>query len=416
MQAIIQYHDATGLPVELPMQGDTLVIGREAGCQVMLDDPGVSKRHAQIIRVENEYIVRDQGSVNGTFVGEHRITHHTLHDGDVIHIGKHELIFRLMAGGERGAGLPAVAAAMQGGEAGGELAPVIEPQPFTQQDWLQEQVAAMGARDESRRKIVGWALNGAIVAGIIVVVVVILMLRAANNDARGMGTVTLEMGYPQILRVPERPGVLSITVAPADLVQFAFDPQDARIKDLWVADPYFYFVIATPANTGDGIIRCAGGRKYTINVIVNPQRKAGPKPYAEEYVNAKTASDEVKAAKAREWARNAGNMALTQPPVALSMVDVADAYADRALARELDLEGIRDKARKALDQQWRDLCLRCNQAVKQADFDKKARVLREMLQLIPDERDLRHQWAQSNLEATEYAIVKRRRATGPWGG
>jgi pSer/pThr/pTyr-binding forkhead associated (FHA) protein len=348
--------------------------------------------------------------VNGTFVGEHRITHHTLHDGDVIRIGTHEMIFRLIEV------VPAVPAVMPGVEAGGELAPVIEPQPFTQQDWLQDQVAAMGAQDETRRKVVGWVLNGAIVAGIIVVVVVIMMLRGPGNDAVGMGTVTLEMGYPQILRVPERPAALDVTVSPSDLVQFSFDPEDARIKDLWIADPYFYFVIATPSNTGEGTIRCAGGKEYTINVIVNAQQKAGPKAYAQEYANAKTATDEVKAAKAREWARNASDIARTQPAVAFSMVDVADAYADRALARELDLEGIREKAKKALDQQWRGLCLKCNQVVKQADLDKKAQVLREMLQLIPDERDLRHQWAQLNLQATEFSIVKRRRTTSPWGG
>ena len=119
------------------MQGDTLLIGREQECGLMLDDPGVSKRHAQIIRVENEYIIRDQGSVNGTYVGEHRITHHTLRDGDRIKIGKHDLLFRAEPDAAVSSGGLATIPATQGTGAAG-LARVVEPAPFAQPGWMEE--------------------------------------------------------------------------------------------------------------------------------------------------------------------------------------------------------------------------------------------------------------------------------------
>ena len=78
-------------------EGDN-VIGRDPGCSVWLDAPGVSRRHARIrIDSSNRRVALDDlGSTNGTLVRRSRI-HGTiaLNDGDPITVGTVDLIIRL---------------------------------------------------------------------------------------------------------------------------------------------------------------------------------------------------------------------------------------------------------------------------------------------------------------------------------
>jgi hypothetical protein len=69
------------------MSGDSLVIGREASCDLSLKDRQVSRRHATIYRQVNRYFLRDLGSRNGTFVNDNLvIAPRQLQDGDLIRI------------------------------------------------------------------------------------------------------------------------------------------------------------------------------------------------------------------------------------------------------------------------------------------------------------------------------------------
>lgn len=83
--------DALGGLIELGH--GTLTIGRSAACQVQLNNDSVSRRHAQISRSGNEYVLRDLESTNGTFVNDLRIHTTSLVAGDRIHIGNHILKF-----------------------------------------------------------------------------------------------------------------------------------------------------------------------------------------------------------------------------------------------------------------------------------------------------------------------------------
>jgi DNA-binding winged helix-turn-helix (wHTH) protein len=81
----------------LPLADGENVIGRDPGCDVWLDAPGVSRRHAAIAinLVENRVLLRDLGSTNGTFLGRVRITEPAaLSDGDAIKMGTVVLKFR----------------------------------------------------------------------------------------------------------------------------------------------------------------------------------------------------------------------------------------------------------------------------------------------------------------------------------
>lgn len=67
-------------------------IGRSADCQLSLDDPLVSRRHALLTVSENGVMIEDLGSRNGVLINGTRISgRHMLSDGDKIGIGAQEM-------------------------------------------------------------------------------------------------------------------------------------------------------------------------------------------------------------------------------------------------------------------------------------------------------------------------------------
>ncbi|MBA4178178.1 MAG: GGDEF domain-containing protein [Leptothrix sp. (in: Bacteria)] len=66
----------------------TLALGRAPDCQVQLDSPGISRRHAEFAVSDDSVRLRDLGSVNGTHVNERRIDGSVLlRDGDMLRLG-----------------------------------------------------------------------------------------------------------------------------------------------------------------------------------------------------------------------------------------------------------------------------------------------------------------------------------------
>ncbi len=63
------------------------VIGRRPDCDLQLCYEGVSRRHARVLFRQDEYIIEDLGSANGTRINGQAITLHTLQDGDVLRFG-----------------------------------------------------------------------------------------------------------------------------------------------------------------------------------------------------------------------------------------------------------------------------------------------------------------------------------------
>ena len=53
----------------------------------------MSRRHAEFVRTEDGFTVRDVGSLNGTYVNRDRIDEATLAGGDEVQIGKYRLVF-----------------------------------------------------------------------------------------------------------------------------------------------------------------------------------------------------------------------------------------------------------------------------------------------------------------------------------
>jgi hypothetical protein len=81
-----------------PLLGALTIVGRGSDVDVVIDDPGVSRRHAEIrVTTDGPRLVahlRDLGSTNGTFIDGNRVTGAVLHDGNRITMGRTRLTFR----------------------------------------------------------------------------------------------------------------------------------------------------------------------------------------------------------------------------------------------------------------------------------------------------------------------------------
>jgi hypothetical protein len=67
--------------------------GRHPESDIFLDDVTVSRRHAEIVRGESGYLVRDSGSLNGTYLNRERVEEAPLDNGDELQIGTFKLVF-----------------------------------------------------------------------------------------------------------------------------------------------------------------------------------------------------------------------------------------------------------------------------------------------------------------------------------
>jgi pSer/pThr/pTyr-binding forkhead associated (FHA) protein len=81
---------------------DLVTAGRHPESDIFLDDVTVSRRHAQFVRTDRGYLVKDVGSLNGTYVNRQRIDQVALSGGDEVQIGKYRLIYLIATAGGGG--------------------------------------------------------------------------------------------------------------------------------------------------------------------------------------------------------------------------------------------------------------------------------------------------------------------------
>jgi hypothetical protein len=85
---------ADGLTVqEIPLHVGRLIVGRTADNDVQIDSRFVSRHHCQVITTSHSCVVEDLNSTNGIYVKSNRVRRYNLNDGDVVLLGKHELIY-----------------------------------------------------------------------------------------------------------------------------------------------------------------------------------------------------------------------------------------------------------------------------------------------------------------------------------
>ena len=73
---------------KLGLGGSGIRIGREASvCEIVLENPKVSRLHAEVVSIDGKVLLIDRNSSNGTFVNDQKIDKRFLQDGDIIYFG-----------------------------------------------------------------------------------------------------------------------------------------------------------------------------------------------------------------------------------------------------------------------------------------------------------------------------------------
>ncbi len=132
MRFEISYPGGTTHEVELP--GNVCVVGRDPGCDIVLNDSKCSRRHAVVEYGPQGLVIRDMGSANGIYVNGKKVEQAPLGPGDTVRVG--EVKLRLLAEiGETvvmapdGLNLDVIGGPSELGDTGERPAPIAPPAP-----------------------------------------------------------------------------------------------------------------------------------------------------------------------------------------------------------------------------------------------------------------------------------------------
>jgi pSer/pThr/pTyr-binding forkhead associated (FHA) protein len=76
-----------------PLDRPVLNIGRRPDNQLVIDDPRVSRVHAQLRAIRGRYVIFDLDSTGGTFVNNQPVRQSVLYTGDVVSLAGVPLVF-----------------------------------------------------------------------------------------------------------------------------------------------------------------------------------------------------------------------------------------------------------------------------------------------------------------------------------
>jgi hypothetical protein len=91
------------VPLEGPQTGELFslgsraIVGTSPDCTIVLKDPSISGRHAEIAIAGRGYRITDLGSTNGTYVNDKRVTSEDLIDNDSVRLGRTNFKFKSMS-------------------------------------------------------------------------------------------------------------------------------------------------------------------------------------------------------------------------------------------------------------------------------------------------------------------------------
>ncbi|TAK51800.1 MAG: FHA domain-containing protein [Gammaproteobacteria bacterium] len=92
MARIVIAHDGSQIG-ERSLGCGRLIIGRTPDNDLQVDNKFVSRHHCQIITTAEGSVIEDLNSTNGIYVKSKRVRRHHLNDGDVVVLGKHEIMY-----------------------------------------------------------------------------------------------------------------------------------------------------------------------------------------------------------------------------------------------------------------------------------------------------------------------------------
>ena len=79
------------LALDWSAEPQELLVGRGSGCDVVLSDPTVSRRHARLILRDGRWVLQDLGSTNGSHLNGRRVGRCQLRPGDELYLGQARL-------------------------------------------------------------------------------------------------------------------------------------------------------------------------------------------------------------------------------------------------------------------------------------------------------------------------------------
>jgi type II secretory pathway predicted ATPase ExeA len=79
--------------IERVLTPGRLVIGRTPDNDLQIDSKFISRHHCQIVTQPDSCVIEDLNSTNGIYVMSKRVRRHNLNDGDVVHVGEHEIMY-----------------------------------------------------------------------------------------------------------------------------------------------------------------------------------------------------------------------------------------------------------------------------------------------------------------------------------
>ncbi|CAM3959079.1 FHA domain-containing protein [Helcobacillus massiliensis] len=91
--ALLIVRKGPNLGARFLLDAEKTVAGRHPSCDIFLDDVTVSRRHVAFLRHGGQFVVRDMGSLNGTYVERERVDEATLVNGQEVQIGKYRMTF-----------------------------------------------------------------------------------------------------------------------------------------------------------------------------------------------------------------------------------------------------------------------------------------------------------------------------------
>ena len=85
----------------IPLDQDVILLGKSSNAGIVLDNPYVSRQHAQIVRHEGRFLIRDLGSKNGTFVNGSQVGNEgqQLQSGDRVDLAPEQVVLRFQQWG-----------------------------------------------------------------------------------------------------------------------------------------------------------------------------------------------------------------------------------------------------------------------------------------------------------------------------
>lgn len=113
--------------VTFPLEGDQLIIGRDATNSIAINDAEISRKHSRLSFQGGKYVLEDLGSTNGTFVNGQRLAGPVvLKPGDVVSLGEQIVLMYDAINADPGATIASPRQAVR------QAPPRMAPQPVSQ--------------------------------------------------------------------------------------------------------------------------------------------------------------------------------------------------------------------------------------------------------------------------------------------